>query len=229
MTTEPSSKESCEATRWPSAVSSTGIDRTRSHSRVGCSLRPTPKTSYRKSLLAAYLGLRKLRDAHVFNHGCLGSWRNLARTRLRQHREGHFDDYAGGRALSDFNLDDAEPSPELIHQTKELHRIISDAIGALPAEQQQTVRLHYVEGLKLREIAILTGSPLGTIKARLHHARERLRVSLASQLEIALEPDRSGGIPMVEVVVHDVVIRSPKGEEAKWLAEGTDYNWDTSA
>lgn len=176
-----------------------------------------------EALLAAFLKLRKLRDADSFRSWLLGIVANLAKTRLRQHREGRFDDYIGGRLIADFSLVDAAPSPESIHEAKEMHRIIFDAIAALPDEQHQTVRLHYVEGLKLREIAVLTGSPLGTLKARLHHARERLRISLASQLEMARRPDTSGGISMIEAVVHDVVARSPKGEEAKWLAHGHDY------
>ena len=88
---------------------------------------------------------------------------------------------------------------------------------------KETVRLHYVEGLKLGEIAMLIEVPLGTVKARIHRARERLRIALASEIGLTSNHERKGGHPMIEVTVDDVVVRSPKNEEAKWLADGKDY------
>src|SRR6202035_1997962 len=114
-------------------------------------------------------------------------------------------------------------SAELIQETRELHRMITDAVGTLPSEMQEMVRLHYVEGLKLGEIAVLLEAPLGTVKARIHRARERLRIALASEIGLGPNRERKGGDSMIEVTVDDVVVRSPKNEEVKWLADGKDY------
>ncbi len=176
-----------------------------------------------EALLAAFLGLSNLRARERFRSWLLGIVINLCRTRLRTRREGHFEDPFGGRAVTGFSLEDTEPSPEVIHETRELHRLVFEAIGGLPSEEQGTVRLHYVEGLKLREIAILTGVPVGTLKARLHHARARLRKSLASEIAPVTARDAEGGFSMIEVRVHDVVVRSPKDDAAKWLAQGREY------
>jgi bifunctional DNase/RNase len=147
---------------------------------------------------------------------------NLSRTRIRSNRGGYFEDlYGGGWAADGF--DRTEPSAEIVHETRELHALVLGALQCLPIEQRQAVRLHYLEGLRLWEMVALTKTPAGTLKARLHHAREKLRTALASQLgDVRL--DRTGGSSMIEVNVHDVVLRAPKGEEAKWLA----MPWDNS-
>jgi RNA polymerase sigma factor (sigma-70 family) len=175
------------------------------------------------ALISAFLAMGSLRAPERFKSWLLGIVINLCRTRLRLRREGYFDDRYGGRAMAGFRLEDAAPSAELIQETRELHRMITDAVGTLPSEMQEMVRLHYVEGLKLGEIAVLLEVPLGTVKARIHRARERLRVALESEIGLGPNRERKGGDSMIEVTVDDVVVRSPKNEEVKWLAEGKDY------
>jgi RNA polymerase sigma factor (sigma-70 family) len=175
------------------------------------------------ALLGAFLGMGNLRAPERFKSWLLGIVINLCRTRLRLRREGYFDDRYGGRAIAGFRLEDAAPSAELIQETRELHRMIAGAVCTLPSEMREAVRLHYVEGLKLGEIAVLLEVPLGTVKARIHRARERLRIALASEIGFGANRERKGGDPMIEVTVDDVVARSPKNEEVKWLAEGKDY------
>lgn len=44
---------------------------------------------------------------------------------------------------------DAEPTPEMRREARELHDVVWKALAALPAEQQETVHLHYVDGLRV--------------------------------------------------------------------------------
>jgi RNA polymerase sigma factor (sigma-70 family) len=178
-----------------------------------------------EALLRAFLSLDRLRAADRFRGWLLGIVVNIARSRRRVPLAYSLEDVAGGRLIHDAALLDPMPSPEVVQESLELHRLVDEAIAALPSEQRTTVQLHYVEGLKLWEIASLLGSPLGTIKARLHRARAQLRQALidtmvvtASRPAIAMEES-----PMVEVTLEDVVVRAPKHEEARWLAEGKDY------
>jgi RNA polymerase sigma-70 factor, ECF subfamily len=55
------------------------------------------------------------------------------------------------------------------------------AIRALPARHRLAVYLADVEGLGYRQIADLTGVPIGTVKSSLHRGRGRLRARLAAQ------------------------------------------------
>lgn len=56
----------------------------------------------------------------------------------------------------------------------DLRRFLEDIIGHLPEEQERVIRLSYFKELSQREIAALTGIPLGTIKTRLDLALRKL-------------------------------------------------------
>ena len=57
----------------------------------------------------------------------------------------------------------------------ELH----EALGELDGEQREALALRYYADLSLAEIAEVTGTPLGTVKSRLHRAIISLRARLA--------------------------------------------------
>src|SRR5262249_36944825 len=109
-------------------------------------------------------------------------------------------------------------TPDARQEARELHDLVWKALSELPAEQQATVQLHYVDGLRVWEIAALVGVPSGTVKARLHRARGRLRRALAAELGVPLE---SGGRreehTMIPVMVDDLMIRVPKDGEVQWI------------
>jgi RNA polymerase sigma-70 factor, ECF subfamily len=72
----------------------------------------------------------------------------------------------------------AEVVPEQFidpRQASELQDWVGHALGYLPVEQRMAVELAYHMGHSLQEIAEITDCPLGTVKARMFHAREKLR------------------------------------------------------
>ncbi|MBC8357086.1 MAG: RNA polymerase sigma factor [Planctomycetes bacterium] len=52
---------------------------------------------------------------------------------------------------------------------------VREGIRMLPAISQQILSLKYIDHMSTREISDALDIPLGTVKSRLHHARERLR------------------------------------------------------
>jgi RNA polymerase sigma-70 factor, ECF subfamily len=60
----------------------------------------------------------------------------------------------------------------------EVHDWLSHGLRQLPAEQRLTLELAYNMGHSLEEIAAITNAPIGTVKARMFHARQKLRHSL---------------------------------------------------
>lgn len=170
--------------------------------------------------LQAFLSLPRLETASRFRGWLLGIVVNIARSQRRRRRDASLEDWAGGRAVDDPALRDAEPLPDVVQESRELHRIVVAAIGELAPEQRAAVELHYVDGLKLWEIAALSNAPVGTVKARLHRARARLRQALATA--VAASPWEIGDKeePMVKVTVQDVIVRAPKEGEVHWLAQG---------
>jgi RNA polymerase sigma-70 factor, ECF subfamily len=64
---------------------------------------------------------------------------------------------------------------------------VQDAVGSLPPLQREVLVLFEYEGLSLAEVAEVVEADVGTVKARLHRARERLRRQLAPWLAAASE------------------------------------------
>ena len=66
----------------------------------------------------------------------------------------------------------------------ELSSVIEQAVAALPAMQQEALVLFEYEGFTLEEIAQIASADVGTIKSRLHRAREGLKRTLAPHKRI---------------------------------------------
>lgn len=79
-------------------------------------------------------------------------------------------------------------SPEAAFGVAEDESRIRAALGTLPAEQAEVVRLAFFEDRPHAEIERALGIPLGTVKSRLRLAMGRLRARLA-------EPQQKGGQP----------------------------------
>jgi RNA polymerase sigma-70 factor (ECF subfamily) len=62
----------------------------------------------------------------------------------------------------------------------EVHDWLKHGLNRLPIEQRLTLELAYHMGHSLEEIALITECPVGTVKARMFHAREKLRLYLPS-------------------------------------------------
>ena len=82
---------------------------------------------------------------------------------------------AGFPAESDQDLDD------LLTQ-KQLGKHLGHCIDTLSADHRQTVHLAFFEDLSYREIGEIVGSPEGTIKARMFHAKQVLKRCLARRI-----------------------------------------------
>lgn len=59
-----------------------------------------------------------------------------------------------------------------------LHNPVLDAILTLPRDQKLAVFLYYYEGYSTAEIAKILGCRQGTVRSRLHRARDALRIYL---------------------------------------------------
>jgi RNA polymerase sigma-70 factor, ECF subfamily len=55
---------------------------------------------------------------------------------------------------------------------------VAQGLRALPDDQRIAIELAYFLGHSCEEIAAITDCPVGTVKARMFHAREKLRLSL---------------------------------------------------
>jgi RNA polymerase sigma-70 factor (ECF subfamily) len=74
--------------------------------------------------------------------------------------------------------DGGEPSAEEAVTRREGRRLVLDAVNALQAEDRAAIACRYFLDLSEAETAALLGVARGTVKSRLHRARERLRARM---------------------------------------------------
>jgi RNA polymerase sigma factor (sigma-70 family) len=106
--------------------------------------------------------------------------RNTCYTWLRKNRAGElstpFDEEIHHEEV-------ASPNPEemLLENADRQH--LQDALEELPIEFREALVLRELEGLSYKEIADVSGVPVGTVMSRLARARDRLKDSLARRLK----------------------------------------------
>jgi RNA polymerase sigma-70 factor (ECF subfamily) len=89
--------------------------------------------------------------------------------------------HTAARSLDDYPEQTVDPTLET-----EVQDWLRRGLNQLPVEQRLTLELAYHMGHSLEEIAAITECPVGTVKARMFHAREKLRQYL---------PNLSGAAP----------------------------------
>jgi RNA polymerase sigma-70 factor (ECF subfamily) len=73
----------------------------------------------------------------------------------------------------------AAPDAPLIRQEDRAR--LGEALERLPEESREVIVLRELEGLSYKEIAGITGAPMGTVMSRLARARERLQACLSGR------------------------------------------------
>jgi RNA polymerase sigma-70 factor (ECF subfamily) len=87
---------------------------------------------------------------------------------------------------SEVELKDVESSAKVLTPETELvakadAEQLKGAIGCLPLNLRETLVLRDIQGLDYREIANITGTPIGTVMSRLARARRRLVAAMSTQ------------------------------------------------
>jgi len=78
--------------------------------------------------------------------------------------------HTAARSLDEYPEQTTDPTFET-----EVQDWLKHGLNQLPVEQRLTLELAYHMGHSLEEIAAITECPVGTVKARMFHAREKLR------------------------------------------------------
>jgi len=142
-----------------------------------------------ETFIKAYRSLGRFRGESSFKTWLYTIATNTARTslerRVRRERVGgqSLDDDA--QVLSAGSVPSGLPDPETMLVTRDA---IDRALATLPDDLRVAVVLRDVEGLDYKEIAKVTGAPIGTVESRIFRARQRLRT--------LLQPLRQTSVPV---------------------------------
>lgn len=77
-----------------------------------------------------------------------------------------------------FSVADDSIDPQAIASRGEMATCLSDAVQLLPEDQRALVDLHLIQGYTLSELVSVFDAPIGTLKARVHRIKNRLKKEL---------------------------------------------------
>ncbi|KPJ93553.1 MAG: hypothetical protein AMJ53_07000 [Gammaproteobacteria bacterium SG8_11] len=97
-------------------------------------------------------------------------WRKEQRSPIQYagRHDGNFGEDCIAKAI------DASPGPEVLLQLQEEQEQLYLALQELPAKHKHVIILHDIQGYSLAEVEQIVAAPKGTLKSRLHRAREKL-------------------------------------------------------
>ncbi len=130
--------------------------------------------------------LRAYRFFGTYQAGDARAWllqivRNCGYTWLRKNRP--LEDIS---ELNEASMPQERSTPESLAIASHDHERLSHALEELPAAFREVLVLRELEGCSYKEIAAITGRPIGTVMSSLARARQQLRTALAgpSQKEV---------------------------------------------
>lgn len=123
-----------------------------------------------RTFLACVEGRERVRDAASLRAYVLG----IARIQLLVYVRGRRRDGLSV-SIDDLCIAQIQESPSRVAAGREEERLLLGALRELPVELQTTVELFYWEELSIGQVAEILEIPEGTVKSRLHRARDLLR------------------------------------------------------
>ena len=84
----------------------------------------------------------------------------------------------------------ADPAREAVRG--EIRQRVLDAIRRLSAPNRLATTLFYIDGYSIGEVADFLGTPVGTVKRRLHESRKRLKRSMMAMMRESLDAEKPG-------------------------------------
>ena len=138
-----------------------------------------------ETFVRAWRGLGRFRGESSFKTWLYRIATNVARThRDRRARQAQIADRSLDNESAPLQAGDV-PSPAPDAETLLVTREeIDRALVELPAPLRIALVLRDVEGLDYKEIAGVTGAPIGTVESRIFRARQRLRILLRPLVKV---------------------------------------------
>jgi RNA polymerase sigma factor (sigma-70 family) len=168
-----------------------------------------------EAMLQAYLSLGNLRNPARFKSWLYGIMLNVYRSRLRDRKIVFFSLEAILEGLHFFPAPFSSPvlTPDKIAEEREQYQSVLNAVNMLSPGDRDILLLFYYAQLSLSEVVAMMNIPAGTVKVRLHRARQRLKTVLLEHYPEVIPPEKRREI-MVRVTIADVIkVEWKEGQE----------------
>lgn len=139
--------------------------------------------------------LKVFRNIHKYEHGyafytwlyritancCIDYFRNSKR-KIKKIPLSQLDKGNQQENTKDHDVPDERFGPELNLMNSELRDVLNNAVSKLSENLRSTIILKEIEGFSYAEIAEISECSIGTVKSRMHRAREELKDILTPYL-----------------------------------------------
>lgn len=134
-----------------------------------------------EAFLKAYRGLPSFKREARFSSWLYQIALNLSRDRLRRRKTRNWVSLEEVDETADQAAAGGAVRGDQWVESREVQRLVANAVAALPEEQREAVVLKEYEGLTFPEIAEIQGVPVSTVKTRLYRGLSVLRERLVRQ------------------------------------------------
>lgn len=134
-----------------------------------------------ETFIKAYMGLNSFRgdssfSTWLFRIGINTARRNLASSRHQPKLHDKADEYGGSEGELERQTD--FDTPETRMESRQVLDLLDAALDELPSDQRTSLILRELEGLSYDEIAEQMHCPVGTVRSRIHRARDAIAAAL---------------------------------------------------
>lgn len=148
----------------------------------------TAEDATQEAWLAIVRGLRRLDDPARFPSWAYRIVTNKCRDWVRRQQRKRAHGFSDAHAEQASVVCDEHPAPDAgSNERDDAVRALRSAMRDLSPTHRAALALHYLDGMNIAEIAAALGIAAGTVKSRLHHAREKLRAILEQHERIEHE------------------------------------------
>jgi RNA polymerase sigma-70 factor (ECF subfamily) len=140
---------------------------------------PDTEDLTQETFIRAFRGLGTFRGTSTFVTWIHRIAVNVARTHMARGRQQGASPWRHAHSGNPFDRADDPPAPDDVETDVGRRLHIDRALATLPGDLRVLITLRDVQGLDYREIAEITGQPIGSVASGVFRARRRLRPILA--------------------------------------------------
>ena len=143
-----------------------------------------------ETFLKAYRSLRQLKNPSKFGNWLYSIALNTCTDWMRKLKERPISPLESNH--EDSGLIDPSQSPERDYEEEQIRAFVLNAISSLSDVNREAITLYYINGYSQDDISEFLDVPLGTVKRRLHDAREQLKKEVIQMVEDTLKGEKPG-------------------------------------